>query len=90
MKKQNPATGFEFSISPNPSYGTFNLLFKGIDVHNSLIKITLYDLTGRIVYQKELERHVAVSFDLRTISKGTYYIDVIIADNKKSKRIVIL
>lgn len=89
-KKVNPATGFEFSISPNPSYGTFDLLFKGIDVNNSLIKITLYDLTGRIVYQKESDKQVAVWLDLKTISKGTYYIEAINADNKKSKRIVIL
>ena len=73
-----------FTIQPNPSIGIFEVNF------NQLItgRIECSDLNGKIVSSQTIENSV-MSFDLTSISNGTYILKIISDNVTAQKRIVI-
>ena len=63
-----------FLISPNPSTGSFRIMFNNAD--NGILPLVIYDITGRKIYSKE--HYVSESeniIDVRTeLAKGVYLI----------------
>ncbi|HKR04732.1 MAG TPA: T9SS type A sorting domain-containing protein [Bacteroidia bacterium] len=80
---------FGFTIFPNPGTGIFNIYIKGIDLINSSGNITVYDMTGRIVFQKIISKKSFASIDLSLLIKGCYLIEVTISSTKKFNKIIL-
>ncbi|MEW6469075.1 MAG: T9SS type A sorting domain-containing protein [Bacteroidota bacterium] len=78
------------SVFPNPSSGTFNVSVALPGVANMKIEVT--DMLGKVVYSEQLSglsgsyQH---ALDLSGLAKGTYMLNVNVADKPNFKRIVI-
>jgi hypothetical protein len=95
LQKNTPTALFQnkneisFNVFPNPSNGQFQLK---ISNHKSLNgKILIFSTTGALVYESILPAipQSLVQLDLSTLSKGTYILQVLSADNLFSKSIII-
>jgi hypothetical protein len=60
----------ELLLFPNPSTGTFT----AFSPSQSLGKITIYDLTGNIVYEISNVPNQSYEFNLDALSKGVYQV----------------
>ncbi len=64
-----------FSVYPNPSNGTFTVLFNT----NSKVEITIIDLTGKTVFQnsaQEVDAGQTLNINLDNYAQGVYYLSV--------------
>lgn len=95
LQKNTPTALFQnkneisFNVFPNPSNGQFQLK---ISNHKSLNgKILIFSTSGALVYESILPAipQSLVQLDLSTLSKGTYILQVLSADNLFSKSIII-
>ena len=73
------------SIYPNPTKGLFtvNTQFKAD------FDIVIYDVVGKIVYQKLNESNNTLQIDLTHIRKGMYFISVMSENNKTVERLIV-
>jgi len=60
-----------FNVYPNPSNGSLN-----ISGNNEISKITILDLSGRVVYTKSVNETKDVKLDLMNTLKGIYIVKV--------------
>jgi subtilisin-like proprotein convertase family protein len=79
----------DFKLFPNPSDGNFKIEFSSV---SSLpIIVSVVDLLGRKVYQKQYETtaNFSESIDLKNIMAGVYVVTVEDGDRKEVKKIII-
>ena len=79
----------DFKLFPNPSDGNFKIEFSSV---SSLpIVVSIVDMLGRKVYQKQYETtaNFSESIDLKKIMAGVYVVTVEDGDRKEVKKIVI-
>ena len=79
----------DFKLFPNPSDGNFKIEFSSV---SSLpIVVSVVDMLGRKVYQKQYETtaNFSESIDLKKIMAGVYVVTVEDGDRKEVKKIVI-
>ena len=65
--------GSEINVFPNPNNGVFDIKFKGIDEPH--IQISVYDINGRIVFEKPVSNIGLIHFEKVNLSgeaKGIY------------------
>jgi hypothetical protein len=72
----------EFTIYPNPNDGLFT-----IKTSYQTVDATVYDLTGKVVYEGRLEDGDRI--DLRGQPKGVYMMSIVTESEKITRRIVI-
>jgi hypothetical protein len=78
----------KFAVYPNPSNGRFNVVLSTSEE----VKMAIYDIRGRSVYNKSFDSEGAVfnkEIDLNTLSSGVYILNVESAGKRESKRIII-
>ncbi|OFY90088.1 MAG: hypothetical protein A3K10_15495 [Bacteroidetes bacterium RIFCSPLOWO2_12_FULL_31_6] len=86
---EKPYQEDDFSIYPNPSTGFIKYSIPNIDDNNSLFIIT--DLTGKIVFNSGVITHSNKNgtLNLSNLSKGVYYLSVLINENQLIKKVII-
>lgn len=77
----------KLSLFPNPTNGLVNLRMTD---GNNLQRITVYNLTGQVIYQEKLAESVNVkTLDLKYLTKGIYFIEALTEKYKSSKKLII-
>jgi Secretion system C-terminal sorting domain len=79
----------DFKLFPNPSNGNFKMEFSSAT--NSPIMVSVVDLLGRKVYQKEFENtgNFSESIDLKKVTSGVYVLSVEDGNKKQVQKIVV-
>lgn len=78
---ENPELFTEISIYPNPASDVMNV---DIPSGYSLLDISLYDVTGKLILNKN-QVSGKLTLDVATMASGTYYLQVINPQNKQLK-----
>ena len=78
-------TTVEFSISPNPNNGTFDIVVPSI-YENTTVEIL--DLSGKIIFNEILSQKKQ-RLDINNISRGVYLISVNQNGNTKTEKLII-
>jgi len=76
-----------FNLYPNPSNGTFNITTSAVIGYES--DITVFDLTGKLVYTGKLQGNDVNVIDLSAQEKGMYILQIIVEDKVYNKTLVI-
>lgn len=79
----------EFGIFPNPNNGTFKVAFKDI---SGAIEIRIQNINGAVVQSKQTQGTAGltvVPFDLTTLPKGIYYMNVVNNGKQTVRKIVL-
>ena len=74
----------DFSVFPNPSNGIFTLNFSGANEKN----IVVYDLMGKIVFEKNNSADATLTLDLANEATGVYLVKVVIDGEIVLKKII--
>ncbi|MBL4593640.1 MAG: T9SS type A sorting domain-containing protein, partial [Flavobacteriales bacterium] len=74
-----------FNIYPNPTEGIFTIATK----NNNPFDIAIYDVLGKIIYQKQKESNKEIQVDLSSARKGIYFVSIISENERIVKRLVI-
>lgn len=61
----------QFSVFPNPSNGKYNVNFSSI---NNFIELEINDMSGRLIFKTTLNGEQDLEIDLRSESKGIYFL----------------
>ncbi|MEM0576558.1 reprolysin-like metallopeptidase [Flavobacterium polysaccharolyticum] len=79
----------DFKLFPNPSNGNFKVEFSSVS--NLPIMVSVVDVLGRSVYQKQYEKTTNFSevIDLKKIMAGVYLVTVEDGERKEVKKIVV-
>ncbi len=80
--------GFEkksFTLYPNPSRGTFFIQRES----NDEMQISVYDLTGKMVFRKNRILQNFYEINLDHLSKGIYFIKIIQGNQQAAKRLIL-
>lgn len=88
--KENYATNFEYVLAPNPSSGEFNLMIDAKVAEK--FRLGIIDLTGRNVYDKEVEvingfNNVVVN-DIK-LQSGVYFVNLSYKNEKITRKLII-
>lgn len=77
-------------IVPNPSNGQFSITLSNIDVNSKGLHIQVYDMRGKVVYQREISHVTERKHAVNIIDQpmGTYMVKVIANGKLYTKRIV--
>ncbi len=73
-------------IYPNPVTDNLNIGF--IDAENEKATLTLTDVLGREIFQKQISTNIPTAISLNEISKGIYFLKVKTENKSASKKIV--
>ena len=79
----------DFVITPNPNKGNFTIQFKSNS--NNDIKIAVYDMSGRRIFENNYENTglFTQNIQLESIQTGVYIVNVNDGNKKEVKRIII-
>jgi Metallo-peptidase family M12B Reprolysin-like/Secretion system C-terminal sorting domain len=80
------------SIFPNPNKGEFTITFDSIKYQNSKVKIDLYDVSGRLVYNNIFDNsnvQFNKNVNLLNMSSGVYLLNISVGDSNSSHKIII-
>ena len=76
----------DFSLYPNPSNGIFNVKLNAGKAEN--VTVSVFDITGKLVYKKALQNEHTFSVDISDKANGAYVLKVQLGDNHSQMRIV--
>jgi lysyl endopeptidase len=74
-----------FNLYPNPTKGIINISTQS----NNPYGIEIFDVLGKLVYEKKIETKKEAQIDLNIIRKGIYFISIISENERIVKRLVI-
>jgi hypothetical protein len=79
----------EIMVMPNPAHDEFKLYFNTLK--QASVKVNIQDVSGRIVIQSSdiSTGKYARNYDVSNLSRGIYFIQIQVNDNKLSKKLVI-
>jgi len=77
----------QVSIYPNPSSGDVYLVTDNLE--SVTIPVSLFDASGRLVYQKEIYGNKVEQFDFSSLAKGIYSLKVTLPDEQSVFRLVL-
>jgi len=73
-----------FKLYPNPSSSVFYIQRPGIDE----MRVSVYDVTGRLVYEKDKINSAHFTLDLAGVEQGLYFLKVIEGNKQLSTTIL--
>ncbi|MBQ0787075.1 MAG: T9SS type A sorting domain-containing protein, partial [Oceanihabitans sp.] len=78
-----------FALYPNPNKGNFSLAFDSNSGEN--INVTVYDMSGRLVYNKNYDAtsRFNETISLNSVSSGMYLMTVIDGGKRITKKLII-
>ncbi len=74
-----------FNVYPNPSYGTFIIQRKG----NEEMQISIYDITGKLIYKRNDIIENSFELKLNQVDKGIYFLKIRVGNSQATKRIIL-
>jgi hypothetical protein len=74
------------SMYPNPTKGVLHVNLS--DYKSQIIKMNVYDTKGQLVMTKEILKSASV-FNLSTLPKGSYVVELKSGNKKSSSRIIV-
>ena len=74
----------ELTIFPNPAPEVCKVLIEGIN-SGEIVLFQIYDITGRLVQQKQEKYSPPMIIDVSELKMGQYYITLQIGDNRQTK-----
>lgn len=80
----------KLKLFPNPTTGHFNMSFKSKSEKDILISII--DLNGKLVYEKELKQFKGKfneDFDLSSHEKGIYFFNIVTGNEKETRKVIV-
>jgi len=75
------------TLYPNPNSRRFEIAFSDSEV--KFYEILIYDMSGKIVYEKHSITENKVPIDICHLQKGTYIVQIIHSGNSHTKKIII-
>jgi hypothetical protein len=79
----------EMNAFPNPNDGVLYIHVKATQVNTKVNIAEIKDLTGRVVFRKEIELNKLNELDLANLTSGCYFVSVNINNKLTTKKIVI-
>lgn len=73
-------------IYPNPSSGIFNISLKSNI--NKKFKVSIFDLSGRLVFKKEINNKSKIEVDISNKSNGIYLMKLSLGETQYQNRII--
>ena len=67
------AAGVRMNLQPNPATSVVNLNIEGV---NGMVNCMLIDMSGRVVYNQNINAEAAQVIDLSTRAKGAYFVRI--------------
>jgi hypothetical protein len=89
--KENQNDFSNMNIYPNPNNGLFNVSFDLLRDEKTM-NVVLTDITGRIIYKRQLESHTGTStFQMNTTSfeKGTYFLEISNSQSRSVRKVIV-
>jgi hypothetical protein len=80
-----PSTDWDFILYPNPASDRLSAVFPDQVARD----ITIYDLSGRLVYQRNRAQGPVITIPLDRFSSGTYCVRVSAGDDAKHKLFIV-
>ena len=71
---------------PNPSKGVFKIDYEPMSSSN--VQLNIFDLTGRLIFNKDFENQREILVDISNKSKGTYLLKLSVNEEQVQKIIV--
>jgi hypothetical protein len=75
-------------IYPNPTYGTFKIIPEQVD--GLAMEVTVQDLSGKVILQREFKGQKEYQVDLSAASQGTYHVIVKTQSSILVKKLVVI
>ena len=60
-------------LQPNPATSQVNLDIQGV---TGMVNCMLIDMSGRVVYNKDINAEVAQTINLNSLAKGAYFVRI--------------
>lgn len=86
----NELSSGNIKVWPNPSRGNFHM--EAVNLHSGEVMIEISDLSGRIVYRKQMpvyDKTLRMEFDIQGWSKGVYLLQLSGIYDRTTQRIVL-
>jgi hypothetical protein len=82
----------QFDVFPNPSRGSFHVLFKEKEFRNKYMQLNIFDLKGTLVYNQNIinQEINLVKIDLKGLPSSNYIISIVSDEYITSKKITIM
>jgi endonuclease I len=87
---ENATYNSKITVSPNPSNGAFVLSYNAIKNQNAQVRI--FDITGRMVYNKDLKMNAgfnSMDINIAGLSKGIYTLQILAENERQTQKLVI-
>jgi len=75
----------DFELFPNPSNGIFTIKRN----QKSTANIVIYDVLGKVIFEKKNETKKEIQINLTAINQGVYFVSIISKNERTIKRLVI-
>ncbi len=86
----NQKSNDKFLIAPNPTTGSFKILFTSSSNQN--LNVNVYDIFGRVVARKQSSittGNTTIDMNLEGLSKGLYSVEIVTDSGRKSEKLII-
>lgn len=77
----------DFSVYPNPTNGVFYLNIE--DSGTTPYNVKVVDLLGKTVFERQVAPNQEARFDLSTVHKGIYFVEITRSQDRVIQRVVI-
>jgi hypothetical protein len=71
---EQPEQNIAFRVYPNPTSDRVNIVFE--EVPKGDIQLQLFDITGRLIDNKEINNQNNITFNLNNLKKGVYILNI--------------
>jgi hypothetical protein len=87
INNSDPAMQSDITIFPNPSNGIITI---SSSTENELMKVKILDVTGKVVYSKEVKNNASNRIDVSSLKASIYFIEIQNSNNKTVRKKLII
>ena len=80
------AANVRMTLQPNPATSQVSLTIEGV---NGMVNCTLVDMSGRVVYNQNINAENAKVIDLSNLAKGAYFVRITNNEFSKVKKLIV-
>jgi hypothetical protein len=74
--KEQISSGTQITVYPNPSRGLFHIALTGKEKHPEKITVSIYTLTGRLLYRREYAAQEKITLHMENTPQGVYLLKI--------------
>jgi photosystem II stability/assembly factor-like uncharacterized protein len=87
--KKNIKNNLSFQFYPNPSNGEFTIELNGENNTNDFVHVTIYDISGKEMFQENISLNSSSNVSLRSIPSGIYFATVVYQNQVFREKIIV-